>query len=119
MHEMAIALEIVAQLEPLADEHDLERIESVTVRAGLLRGVVPEALEMAFASAAEGTAAEGATLQLEVAPAKARCRGCGTNFQPTVQNFLCPQCKQADVEILSGNEVLLVGVEGTGKEHSD
>lgn len=112
MHEMSIAVELIDRLEELAAEHELVRIEAFTVRAGVLRGIVPEALDMAFAEAAKGTVAEGAKLKLEITPAKARCRLCGEKFAPTVDSFLCPVCNQADVEILEGNEILLLSLDG-------
>lgn len=112
MHEMSIAVELIGRLEELAREHNLVRINAFTVRAGVLRGIVPEALEMAFAEVAKDTVAEGAELTLDVAPARARCRLCGERFAPTVDSFLCPVCNQADVEIIEGNEILLLTLDG-------
>lgn len=110
---MSIAIEVLAQLQAVASENNLARIESFTLQAGSLRGIVPEALDMAFASAAEDTVAEDARIELKIIPTTARCRGCGQTFQPTAESFLCPHCNLADVELLHGNEVLLLSVEGT------
>ncbi|MFW6163985.1 MAG: hydrogenase maturation nickel metallochaperone HypA [Planctomycetota bacterium] len=107
---MSIALALVEQLESVAAEHQAERIVAVSVRAGVLRQIVPEALEMAFETAAEGTCAEGATLELEIAPAIARCRRCGHRFQPELDSFLCPRCEQADVEIVEGEDIVLTSI---------
>lgn len=112
MHEMMIATELLGQLDALAREHGLGRITHVSVAAGEMRGVVPEALEMAFAEASRDTVANGAALELEIVPAQARCRLCGQIFQPTVDSFLCPGCKQADVEFLKGNEIILTSIDG-------
>lgn len=116
MHEMSIAVELLARAEEIAAEHNLRRIRSLTVRAGALRGIVPEALELAFSEAAQGTVAAGASLTVQTAPARVRCRRCGTSFAPTVDSFLCPRCNQADVEILQGQEILLLSVEGTSAD---
>ena len=112
MHEMTIAVEVFRQLEQLAAEHELARITSVTLSAGVMRAIVPEALDIAFASLAEGTLAADATLHLEIVPCKACCRACGERFSPTPDSFLCPACQLADVEILEGNEILLQSIEG-------
>jgi len=112
MHEMTIAVEVFRQLEALAAEHDLARITAVKLQAGVMRSIVPEALDIAFESLAEGTLASGATLTLDVVPCKARCRACGKTFSPTPDSFLCPVCQLADVEIVQGNEILLQTVEG-------
>ncbi|MBN1943514.1 MAG: hydrogenase maturation nickel metallochaperone HypA [Phycisphaerae bacterium] len=118
MHEMSIAVELLTRLEELAVEHDLTRVHALTVRAGVLRGIVPEALDMAFAEAAGGTLAEGAKLTLQITPARARCRLCGERFAPTVDSFLCPRCNQADVEIIEGNEILLLSLDGASRDEN-
>lgn len=123
MHELSIATELLRQLEALAVEHNVERIESVTVRAGVMRQVVPEALEMAFCVVTQGTCAEGATLTLERVPLAAQCRECGFRFAPEMGAFCCPRCRRADVDILEGDDIILVSVtcqqeEGTAS-HED
>jgi hydrogenase nickel incorporation protein HypA/HybF len=107
---MAIAVELMEQLERLADEHAVVRFESVRVQAGVLRGIVPEALDMAFKAASEGTRAEGAALELEILPAAVRCRRCDLRFEPEPDSYLCERCGRADVELLGGNEILLRNV---------
>ncbi len=118
MHEMSIAVELMGPLEALAKQHGLLRIREITVRAGVLRGIVPEALEWAFAEVARGTPAQGATLKLDIAPARACCRVCGEEFSPTVDSFLCPQCRQADVDIFEGNEILLLSIDGDSADEN-
>lgn len=116
MHEMTIAVELVRQLEALADEHDLEAVEAFTVETGVMRQVVPEALRTAFEIVAEGTRAEGAAMTLNVAPAVAECRQCHCRFEPAVDSFVCPQCRHADVSIAEGNDILLRSVTGQERE---
>ena len=63
MHELAIAQSVVA----IADRHAHgRRVASVQLQVGHLRQVVPSALTFAFELVAEGTALEGADLQIEV-----------------------------------------------------
>ena len=112
MHEMSIAMELMRQLESLAAEHGFERIETLTVSAGAMRGIVPEALEAAFEAVAEGTCAADASLNLEVVAPVARCRPCGQRFDPKVDEFVCGRCGKADVEIVEGNEIILTSVTG-------
>ena len=110
MHEMSIAVELVRQLETLAVERDIERIESVDVTAGVLRQIVPDALQTAFTVIVEGTCAEGAKLNLEIVPARVRCRRCEREFALQGDAYFCEQCGQADVEIVEGNDILLTSV---------
>ena len=110
MHEMSIAAELMQQLEGLAAEHGARRISRVEVKAGELRGVVPEALEIAWQAVSEGTVATGAELALSFAAPEARCRACGATFRPQVDRYVCPECDQADADLLAGNEILLTSV---------
>jgi hydrogenase nickel incorporation protein HypA/HybF len=113
---MAIAVELLGQLEALAAEHGVEAYEEIGVEAGALRGIVPEALDAAFSALAEGTCAEGATLALAIVPVLARCRACGGEFAPAVDSYLCPACGRADAEILAGDDIILKTVTGRQAE---
>jgi len=107
MHEMGIATSLVDQLLALAERHGASRIDEVEVEVGLLQQVVPEALELAFAAASAGTPAEGAQLKLiEVSPV-VECRQCGHTFEAHVDDYLCPRCQQADVRVVSGQDIVL------------
>ncbi len=124
MHEMAIATELLAQTLSAVEAHadqaspqpGNEYIEEVEVEVGLMRLVVPEALELAWQVACEGTAAEGARITITETPLAARCRSCGRTFEPTIDDYLCPDCNEADVEILAGNDIVLKTVTCRGAE---
>ena len=107
-------MELVKQVEAVAAENGMVRVEEVFVTAGALRGIVPEALEMAFEAASAGTRAEGARLELKTVQPRARCRRCGQEFGIEIDNFLCPGCNHADVELIEGNEIILATVTGQG-----
>ena len=107
---MSIAIELMRQLESLAAENEVDRIEEITVAGGVMRQVVPEALEIAFAAISEGTCAEGATLHLEITPIAAECRACGCRFKPDIDAFLCPQCHAADAHIVEGDDIILKSI---------
>jgi len=124
MHEMAIATELLAHTlsaveahaDPASPQPGNERIEEVEVEVGLMRLVVPEALELAWQAACEGTAAEGASITITEVPLAARCRSCGRTFDPEIDNYLCPDCNEADVEICAGNDIVLKTVTCRSKE---
>lgn len=124
MHELTIASELLHQTlsavrshaDQLSGQAGDPCIEEVEVEIGLLRLVVPEALEMAWQVVCEGTAAEGARLSISETRPAARCRLCGRAFEPTIDDYLCPGCKKADVEICGGNDIVLRAVTYRGDE---
>ncbi|HZO58171.1 MAG TPA: hydrogenase maturation nickel metallochaperone HypA [Solirubrobacterales bacterium] len=108
MHELAIAQSVVT----IADRHAAgRRVASVQLKVGHLRQVVPSALTFAFELIAEGTALEGAELQIEVMPATGSCRTCGADTLLPDFPLCCARCGGCDVEVTSGEELLVDSLE--------
>ncbi len=107
MHEMSIAVSLVEQLERLIEQHAAVRVVEVEVECGVMRQIVPEALQMAFAAATTDTAAHGATLRISAREIVALCRACGTRFDARIDDYLCPRCGTADVDVLAGRDIVL------------
>jgi len=110
MHELAIATELVRQVVAIANEHRAACVEEIVVECGQMRQIVPEALELSFSVAAEGTVAQGARLCLIEEVIVAVCRQCQHQFTPQVGDFMCPQCGQADARIVAGDQIILKSV---------
>ena len=107
MHELAITESIVAAV--------VERMPDTTVRRvrleiGRLSGVVPDAVRFCFDLVAAGSPVEGARLEIDEPPGRARCRSCGCAFAVEGLVVLCP-CGSADVEVVGGDELLVRAVE--------
>ena len=107
MHEMSIAMELLDTVLAVAAEHHAASVEEVVLQAGVMKLIVPEALEMAWTAATAGTVAEGSRLNLTEIPLKARCRRCACEFQPEIDRFACPGCGEADVDIIEGDDIIL------------
>lgn len=110
MHELPIAIAILEQAVEAVAPHDATRIERIEVEVGAMRQVVAEALQMAFAAVSQGTMGEGAVLDIVEVPMLAECRVCRHQFRPEINLYLCPQCHQADVQILAGRDMILRSV---------
>lgn len=83
------------------------RVTSVRLRVGARHAVVNEAFDEAFALVADGTAAQGAVLDLVVTPATVACHVCGHKSESRDGLAECPRCHAADVEITGGDELVL------------
>jgi len=104
MHELSIA---DALLRIALQHADGRRIESVEVKVGHLRQVVPDALTFAWTLVADGTGAAGAELIVEEVPAAGICRGCGTQSEWDAFPLACRACGSVDVELVRGEELLV------------
>lgn len=111
MHEMSIAESIlrIAIAEGLRNQ--ARSVKTIRIRAGELRGIVPEQLSFFFDFVARDTLAAGATLEVEKVPIKARCKTCEHVFMVQNFQFLCPQCNAKDVDTIEGLELMVNEIE--------
>ncbi len=110
MHEMAIAAALMDQLLHIADQQRAARVCEVELRCGVMQQVVAESLQLAFEVVSADTLARGATLKIVEQPLVARCRQCDRQFNAAIDNYLCPQCRTANVDIVAGRDIVLQSV---------
>jgi hydrogenase nickel incorporation protein HypA/HybF len=108
MHELGLCSSIVDAVEQRAGER---QVMAVTVRVGRLHHVHPEAFEQSFAVAALGTVAAEAVPCLVLVPVRARCGGCGTEWECEEPPMACPRCGVLDPVLIGGDELLLESIE--------
>ncbi|MGA9525740.1 MAG: hydrogenase maturation nickel metallochaperone HypA [Myxococcaceae bacterium] len=107
MHELAITDSIVSGV---CERMVGQKVRRVTLEIGALTAVLPDAVRFCFDVCAQGTSLEGAELEIVEIPARARCRSCSLEFALHDQVPLCA-CGAFDVDVLSGNELLVRSVE--------
>ena len=108
MHELALSTAIVNTVVKHADDR---RVSGVNLRIGALRQVVPDSLAFYFEIVARDSVCEGARLELELVPARLRCRACAHEWQVELPAFRCPACASADVAVQSGEEFEVESIE--------
>jgi hydrogenase nickel incorporation protein HypA/HybF len=104
MHEMALATGILGVVLDVADEEPVQRVR---VRVGTLQRVVPDSLQFSFRLLADGTPASDALLEIKQVPARIRCKTCGAKTTLKAALFACKFCGTSNVEILSGDELVV------------
>lgn len=112
MHELGIA-EMLAEIAlEEAKRNAISKVLSLTVQVGEMTAVVPDLLTFAFSIISQGTILEGAELHIEVVPIVAKCDRCGELFEVENFSFKCPDCGVVTDHYISGQELLLVSIEG-------
>lgn len=111
MHELSICRSLLREVERVAAANGSAEVIAITVAVGPLAGVEPSLLQRAFGVARCGTIADGARLEVEAMPIIVRCEACAAETQATVNALRCGQCGTWQVEIMSGNELLLKRVD--------
>ena len=114
MHETAIVEGLMRILREQAARHGVTAIVRVNVKVGRLRAVEPQQLASCFEMFAEDTVADGAVLAIESMPVRARCKGCGTEFEVPDYRFECPACGGGEVEVIQGQELYIESFEAAG-----
>ena len=111
MHEMSIVAALLERVENELCAHPRGRVRAVRVRVGCLRQVEPGTLQFCFDAAVMGTSLADSHLQIEVVEARARCMECEHEFAVEDNWFECPRCHSLNGRLLTGNELLLTGIE--------
>ncbi|MDW8395261.1 MAG: hydrogenase maturation nickel metallochaperone HypA [Anaerolineae bacterium] len=112
MHELSIALSLVESVESAARQAGAQRVTRIQLQLGALSGVVKEALLFSYDIAAQGTLAEGATLDIEEVPLTVHCSTCDqTHVLPLGRGISCPTCGSLSTCVVRGKELEVTAIE--------
>ncbi|MEG2072223.1 MAG: hydrogenase maturation nickel metallochaperone HypA [Oscillospiraceae bacterium] len=112
MHELGIMKDVLETALRVASENKGKRVTKVTLKVGVLSGVLPNYMASFFELIAKGTAAEGAQVIIENEAAVFLCRDCGkkTTFQQFGPDFICEHCDSTNLQLLQGKTFQIVSV---------
>jgi hydrogenase nickel incorporation protein HypA/HybF len=112
MHELSIAQSLIELACDTAEREGASRVTKLHLRIGAMSGVVVDSLLFSFDLAAEGTACEGAKLDIKEVAVRVHCPRCdAAKSLPDSYAFLCPTCGSPTPEILEGRELKLISLE--------
>lgn len=111
MHEQSIVESLLALALKNAEKAKASKILRIYLVVGELSGVLEEAVNFYFGFLSRDTIAAQASLFFMHTPAQLRCRNCNTVFSPERLDFHCPNCKEQQVEIVSGRELYIDSME--------
>jgi hydrogenase nickel incorporation protein HypA/HybF len=107
VHEFSIAEALATQV--LAHAPAGARVRGVEIRVGGLRGLEPDALQMAWDSVTFGTAIQGATLAIDLVPWTVKCSECGREWTSPVPFVSC-ECGNARPNPVGTDELDLMAM---------
>lgn len=108
MHELSITHNIVAIACAQAGDR---QVRAVRVRIGALTGIDLEAVRFCYDLCAEGTQAEGSRLEVEWIAGAGRCTECRREIALDLPLGVCPCERQALLERIAGDELLVTELE--------
>ncbi len=111
MHEFSLAIDLVDQLTEALARENATKVVSINVVIGAMSGVERVPFEFAFPQAAEGTALQGAVLNIQEVPLILKCSDCNQQTETDDLIMICPLCNSVSVEIVQGKEFLIKSME--------
>jgi len=111
MHELAITENILSIALEQAEKAQAGKITKIELTIGELSGIVDDCVEFYFELLSKDTIAAGASLSFHRPQTKLRCRNCDTTFSPDNLNWVCPDCGDQSIEIVSGRECYVNSIE--------
>ena len=114
MHELSLCQGMLRQVRRLAAEHGAGAVDRIVLSVGALSGVEPPLLQRAFSIARLETIAAKAVLEIRTSPVRIRCRICEGESEVEGYRLLCGHCQSWQVNVIAGEELLLLQVELSG-----
>ncbi len=111
MHELPITRSLLGLALQHAENAGGGRITALNLEVGQLSGVIDRFIQFYWDIVAEGTPAEGATLNFEQVEIGMECGGCSNRFTPDGRDYECPDCSSTDVLVVDGDQFHLVSID--------
>lgn len=108
MHEISLVRSIFNTLEAEFSAEELDRLNTIELKVGILSNVEPVLMQNAFeaVTAAENKYQE-VELKVKVVPIELYCESCDTYSTITDYKFVCASCSQPNNHVVKGMELLI------------
>jgi hydrogenase nickel insertion protein HypA len=111
MHEYSVVQALLDQCEGIAKENDATKITKLVVKIGVMSGVEPHLLEIAFNTFKEKTICDGAEFVMNIQPLKIECRECNVISELQKIHYCCQECGSTNVKVIDGEDMFLMSLE--------
>lgn len=111
MHEYSIVQALMEQVETLVEENSAKEVVKVIVKIGVMSGVEPHLLEIAFNTFKEKTVCDSSEFIMNIQPLTILCLKCEVQSELEKAHYCCPHCSSLDVKVVDGEEMFLMSLE--------
>ena len=111
MHEYSIVQALLVQCEEIAEANNATKIIKVVVKIGVMSGVEPHLLEVAFNTFKESGVTKGAEFVMNVQPLSIECKSCQCVSELEKMRYCCPNCESLDITVIDGEDMFLMSLE--------
>lgn len=108
MHELGIMSEVIKTISNIADEQNIEKVDTIVLEVGELCGMIPKYIDDCFPAVTFNKPRFVQTkLKMDIVPGEAKCTKCGMTFNIIKNEGYCPKCKSFDKKVFSGTEFMI------------
>lgn len=111
MHEYSIVQSLLNQCEDNAKANDATKVLKVVVKIGVMSGVEPDLLKTAFDTFKQGTICENCEYIQNIQKVKIKCHDCNKESTLEKNEYLCPNCKCVELDVIDGEDLMLMQLE--------
>lgn len=109
MHELSVCASIAEIVNRRAQQR---RVETIHLRIGQLRQIVPDTLVYCWSVLSVDTELDGSALEIENVLAEIRCNDCDNESAVgDIPLFMCANCESANVTVTAGEEFLITALD--------
>ncbi|MBO4279274.1 MAG: hydrogenase maturation nickel metallochaperone HypA [Spirochaetales bacterium] len=112
MHELGVVFHCIKEVNEIAAENKVARVNCVTIQLGEVSTVIPHLFEDCWNWAVKKeTVLKDCRVKIETIPAVTFCEDCKKEY-PTVQyGKTCPYCGGGNTYLVQGNEFMIKEIE--------
>lgn len=111
MHEYSIVQSLLDACEDNAKANDATKVSKVVVKIGVMSGVEPSLLKIAFDTFKEKTMCEDAEFIINIQSVVVKCKSCKEESILKKLEYCCPVCKSIELDIIDGEDMYLMSLE--------
>jgi hydrogenase nickel incorporation protein HypA/HybF len=111
MHEYSIVQSLIESCEENARVNNAKEITKVVVKIGVMSGVEPHLLEVAFNTFKEVSICKNAEFIINMQPIKIKCLKCEINSEIEMGSYTCPNCGAMELDVIDGEDIYLMQLE--------
>ena len=111
MHEYSIVQSLLDQCEDNAKANNATKVTKVVVKIGVMSGVEPDLLQIAFDTFKEGTMCENCEYIQNIQPIIIRCHKCNQESTLEKNEYCCSHCQSLELGVIDGEDLMLMQLE--------
>lgn len=112
MHELGVVFHTIKEINEIAKENGLTKIQSVTMEIGEVSTVIPYLFEDCWNWAVKKeTVLKDAKVIIEKIDAITHCEDCLKDYPTIKHGKICPHCGSEHTFLLQGNEIFIKQLE--------